>query len=48
MHSKKYTSLCELQSRGPLRMLKVSSYSAFLNSVVSLTELHTSLEQFAP
>ena len=45
---KKYTRLCELKSRGPLRMLKISSDPAFLNFEVSLTELHTSHEQFAP
>ena len=45
---KKYTRLCELKSRGPLRMLKISSDPAFLNFEVSLTELHTSHEQFSP
>ena len=36
----------DLQSRGPLRISKVSSDSAFLNFVVSLTDLYTSHGQF--
>lgn len=46
-HSKRCITLLELQSRGPLIISKVSSDSALLNAVVSLTDSHTQHAQFA-
>ena len=48
LHSKRHTILFELQSRGPLRMLKVSSDSDFFNFVVPLTDWHTSHGRSTP
>ena len=48
MQSKRYITLLELQFRGPLRMSKFSSDSAFLSCVVFLTDSHNSHERFAP
>ena len=47
---KKYVgiTLLELQSRGPLRMSKVSSECFFLNFIVSLADSHTPHNDLPP